>query len=84
MTKLTISTVRVALREVGVVIKRTDYGEFRVNFRQAGEATAYYTGDLQDAHDTGLAMAFQNRKAVPVVVPADATAREWPFARKGE
>jgi hypothetical protein len=64
MTKLTISTVRVALREVGVVIKRTEGGEFRVNFRQAGEATAYYTNDLQDALDTGLSMARQNGGAV--------------------
>lgn len=32
-------------------------GEYRVNFYNGTEATAYYTDDLDDALTTGLAMA---------------------------
>jgi hypothetical protein len=58
--KLTLTSVRTQLRQIGVVIKTTEWSEYRVNFRGAGEATAYYTGDLEDARDTGIAMVAQN------------------------
>ncbi len=45
-----------ALKNVGIVLKRTEYGEYRVNFKGGKEASAYYTDDLQDAIDTGMAM----------------------------
>jgi hypothetical protein len=32
-------------------------GEYRVNFRNGREATAYYTTDLTDAVDTDIAMS---------------------------
>jgi hypothetical protein len=57
MMKLTLAIVRKELRNVGVVISRTAYGEYRVNFRNGIEATAYYTDALDDARDTGHAMA---------------------------
>jgi len=31
-------------------------GEYRVNFRGESESTAYYTNDIQDAVNTGVAM----------------------------
>lgn len=46
-----------ALRELGLVIKRTDYGEYRVNYKGGDEGTAYYTDDLDDAVVTGQHMA---------------------------
>jgi len=59
-TKLTLTTVKAELSRIGVVIKRdADWGEYRVNFRNGREGTAYYTGDLQDALDTGRAMIAQ-------------------------
>jgi hypothetical protein len=38
-------------------MKKTEYGEFRVNMRGAPEATAGYQSDLEDALQTGRAMA---------------------------
>jgi hypothetical protein len=54
--KLTLAFVRTELRQLKLVITHVD-DEYRVNFRNGREATAYYTNDLQDALDTGQAMA---------------------------
>ena len=56
-TTLTLSHVRTQLRTIGIVIRRTDYGEFRVNYRRGNEPTAYYTNDIEDAFGTGKLMA---------------------------
>jgi hypothetical protein len=51
-------SVRAQLSAVGVRMKylyETD--EYKVNFVEGTEATAYYTDDIQDALATGLAMA---------------------------
>lgn len=40
----------------GMTITRRD-GEYRVNFREGREATAYYTNDMEDAFATGVTMA---------------------------
>lgn len=50
------------LKGIGITINRkASTGEFRVNFVNGTEATAYYTNDLQDAIDTGIAMASHRR-----------------------
>lgn len=53
---LTLNEVKKTLARVGAVIKRTEFGEYRVNVKGGKEATAYYTNDLKDAELTGLAM----------------------------
>lgn len=58
----TLTNIRVALAAMGIVIKKTSEGDYRVNFRNGDEATAYYTNDLDDAFNTGKVMA--NRAAV--------------------
>lgn len=56
--KLTILDVKRELRGLGIALTYAcDVHEFRVNFIGGREATAYYTGDLNDARDTGRAMA---------------------------
>jgi hypothetical protein len=54
---ITLKSVRQHLTSRGITIRRTDDGEYRVNYRHGREATAYYTDDLDDAHTTGLDMA---------------------------
>ena len=44
-------------------------GEYKVNFRGGNEATAYYTGDLADAIDTGRSMAEDERRKLPPLGP---------------
>ena len=61
MDKLTQAAVKARLREVGVRFKKTEWGDYVVNVGDR-EATAYHTDDLQDALDTGLAMAPTDRR----------------------
>lgn len=44
------------LRNLRMTIKRTETGEFRINFVGGKEATAYYTTDINDAVSTAEAM----------------------------
>lgn len=48
------------LAMLGVTITPTIHGEYRVNLKGGTEATAYYTGDIGDAYNTGIAMARLN------------------------
>jgi hypothetical protein len=46
------------LKSAGILITYDrDFEEYRVNVRPDREATAYYTSDLWDAYQTGLAMS---------------------------
>jgi len=55
--KMTVKEAIEILKEHSLVIKKTDYGDFRVNFKGGKEATAYYTNDLMDAVNTGVSMS---------------------------
>jgi len=49
-------TAKKYLSSIGLSLTKTDYDEYRVVFRGGTEKSAYYTNDLQDAIDTGMAM----------------------------
>lgn len=54
----TFKQAKLALRAVGITLAwRGQWEEYRVNYISGLEATAYYTPDLTDAVDTGMAMA---------------------------
>lgn len=53
---MTLATARSILRNLGITLAKRD-GEYRVNFTNGLEATAYYTDDIDDAVGTGRAMA---------------------------
>lgn len=69
--KRTLEGVRVNLRSYGIVISKKD-GEYRVNFKGGTEGTAYYTNDLQDAENTGIAM-YEERKGQQNLASAGAS-----------
>lgn len=54
---ITVKLAKAQLRELGVVIRSTGHGEYRVALQGAAEASAYYGTSIQDAYETGLAMA---------------------------
>lgn len=54
--KKTLKNAKVILSEIGMGITKRD-DEYRVNFKNGTENTAYYTNDLQDALETGMKMA---------------------------
>ncbi len=53
---MTLGLAKIKLRQVGMTLTRKD-GEYRVNIAGGKEATAYYTDDIEDALNTGLAIA---------------------------
>lgn len=77
---LTLADARAAFARLGVTLRRTEEGEYRVNFRHAEEATAAYESDLPDAIDTGLAMLAHKARLASDLralgVPADMAARD--------
>lgn len=54
----TLKQVKSHLRELMVTIRKTPYEqEYRVNYINGQESTAYYTNDLEDAYNTGIRMS---------------------------
>jgi hypothetical protein len=58
--QMTLEMARDALAEFGMVIKKAD-DEYRVNFKNGSEDTAYYTDNIADAVMTGYAMSKKER-----------------------
>lgn len=54
---ITFKEVKSQIAAIGGLSVSKREGEFRVNFRDGSEATAYYTNDPQDAIDTAKAIA---------------------------
>ena len=44
-------------RHLGLTLRKVRPGEYRVNFRDGNETTAYYTDNLEDAVNTAVEMA---------------------------
>lgn len=55
--KLTLKTVREALRLVGVTVKHNEYGEYEVRKKGTSTDAIYFASDLEDALGTGRRMA---------------------------
>lgn len=62
LRKCTLAEAREILRKLGISLKKTDYGEYRVSPSKAAhpelnahniEVKAYYANDLNDALNTG-------------------------------
>jgi hypothetical protein len=43
--------------DLGLTLRTVRSGNYRVNFRDGNETTAYYTDDLEDAVNTAVEMA---------------------------
>lgn len=67
-------------RSLDMNLRKTDYSEFRINYKFGEEATAAYECCLADAIGTGLAMIDHRshvaRQAEMVGIPADIAARD--------
>lgn len=57
MKKYKIKQVMKLLRPLGLVLKKNEHDEFRLNYRGGSEETAYYTDDIDDAVHTAWEMA---------------------------
>lgn len=54
---MTLKEARAILTPLGISLRKTEYGEYRINFKGGKEATAGYQTDLDDAVATGRDMA---------------------------
>jgi hypothetical protein len=53
----TLQEARSIARHLGLTLREVCSGNYRVNFRDGNETTAYYTDKLEDAVNTAIEMA---------------------------
>jgi hypothetical protein len=54
---MTLQEAKSIARHLGFTLRQVRSGDYRVNFREGNEATAYYTDDLEDAVNTAVEIA---------------------------
>jgi len=64
---MTLQKAKSIARHLGLTLRMVRSGEYRVNFRDGNETTAYYTDNLEDAIKTAIEMA--RRRVVTKVCP---------------
>src|SRR5262249_3976703 len=54
---MTLQKAKSIARHLGLTLREVCSGDYRVNFRDGNETTAYYTDNLEDAVNTAVEMA---------------------------
>jgi hypothetical protein len=54
---MTLQEAKSIARHLGLTLRLQRSGDYRVNFRDGNETTAYYTDNLEDAVNTAVEMA---------------------------
>ena len=54
---MTLQEAKSIARHLGLTLRKVGSGDFRVNFRDGNETTAYYTPSLEEAVRTAVEMA---------------------------
>jgi hypothetical protein len=54
---MTLQEAKSIARHLGLTLRRVRSGDYRVNFRDGNETTAYYTDKLEDAVNAAVEMA---------------------------
>ena len=54
---MTFQEAKSIARHLGLTLRKVRSGDYRVNFRDGNETTAYYTDNLEDAVNTAVEMA---------------------------
>jgi hypothetical protein len=53
---MTFQEAKSIARHLGLTLRKLRSGDYRVNFRDGNETTAYYTDNLEEAVNTGAEM----------------------------
>ena len=69
---MTLQEAKSIARRLGLTLRQVRSGDYRVNFRDGNETTAYYTDNLEDAVKTAVEMA-RTRDVMQAVDEAVAT-----------
>jgi hypothetical protein len=54
---MTLQEAKSIARHLGLTLRKVRSGDYRVNFRDGDETTAYYADNLEDAVNTAVEMA---------------------------
>jgi hypothetical protein len=54
---MTLQKAKSIARRLGLTLREVCSGDYRVNFRDGNESTAYYTENLEEAVNTAVEMA---------------------------
>ena len=54
---MTLQEAKSIARHLGLILRKVRSGDYRVNFREGKESTAYYTDTLEDAVRAAIEMA---------------------------
>ena len=54
---MTLQEAKSIARHLGLTLRKVRSGDYRVNFRDGNETTAFYTDNLEDAVNTAVEMA---------------------------
>ena len=68
---MTLQKAKSIARLIGLTLHQLRFGNYRVNFRDGNETTAYYTDNLEDAVNTAVETA--RKRAFSAAVGALAT-----------
>src|SRR6516164_1047479 len=66
---MTLQQAKSIARHLGLTLRKVRSGDYRVNFRDGNETTAYYTDNLEDAVNTAVEMARKRASVVTKVCP---------------
>ena len=69
---MTLQQAKSIARHLGLTLRKVRSGDYRVNFRDGNEMTAYYADNLEDAVKTAVEMA-RTRDVMQAVDEAVAT-----------
>lgn len=73
---ITVKQASSKLRELGMTIRNTGFGDYRVNFLHGEERTAYYSDDLDDCVGTAFAMYNHRMASIAALVGAESPSKE--------
>ena len=54
---MTLQEAKSIARHLGITLRKVRSGDYRVNYREGDETTAFYTDDLEDAVNAAVEMA---------------------------
>jgi hypothetical protein len=76
---MTLQQAKSIARHLGLTLRHLRSGNYRVNFRDGTETTAYYTDSLEDAVNTAVEMARRRALAHHWTEPGRDVASPQPF-----
>ena len=68
---ITLQEAKSIARHLGLTLRQLRSGNYRVNFRDGNETTAYYTDNLEDAVNAAVAMARKRARFQAIAEPTE-------------